>query len=60
VYIIDCGPGERSQYSDSLRAGQSGIEIFHTHPNQPSGPPSFLYNEYWVSYPGVKWPGAWD
>jgi hypothetical protein len=25
----------------------------------PGGPPSLLHNGYWVSFPGVKWPGAW-
>jgi hypothetical protein len=24
---------------------------------RPWGPPSLLYNEYWVPCPGVKWPG---
>jgi hypothetical protein len=27
------------------------------HPDRPWGPPSLLYNEYQVSFPGVKWPG---
>ena len=34
-----------------------GGEIFHTHPDQPWGPPSLLYNGYQVSFPGVKQPG---
>jgi len=34
-----------------------GGEIFHTRPDQPWGPPSFLCNGYWVSFPGVKQPG---
>jgi len=34
-----------------------GGEIFCTHPNWPWGPPSLLYNGYWVSFPGAKWPG---
>jgi len=34
-----------------------GGEIFHTCPDWPSGPPSLLYNGYWVSFLGVKRPG---
>jgi hypothetical protein len=34
-----------------------GGEIFRTRPDQPWGPPTLLYNEYRVSFPGVKWPG---
>ena len=30
-----------------------GGEIFHTCPDRPWGPPSLLYNGYWV-FPGVK------
>jgi hypothetical protein len=33
-------------------------EIFHTHSDQPWGPPSLLYNGYWV-FPGIKATGAW-
>jgi hypothetical protein len=32
-------------------------KIFRTHPDRPWVPPSLLYNRYWVSFPGVKWPG---
>jgi hypothetical protein len=35
-----------------------GGEIFRTHPDRPWGPPSFLYNGYWV-FPGGKAAGAW-
>jgi len=48
-----------TRYSDSLRARRSGDripvegEIFHTRPDRPWGPPSLLYNVYWV-FPGVK------
>jgi hypothetical protein len=35
-----------------------GGEIFHNCPDQPWGPPSLLSNEYWVSFPAVKWPGC--
>ena len=31
-----------------------GGEIFRARPDRPWGPPSLLYNEYWVSSPGVK------
>jgi hypothetical protein len=34
-----------------------GSEIFGTCPDPPWGPPSFLYSGYWVSFPGVNWPG---
>ena len=34
----------------------SGGKIFHTCPDWQWGPPNLLYNGYWVSYPGVKWP----
>ena len=32
-------------------------EIFRDSPDQPSGQHSLLYNGYWVSFQGVKWPG---
>jgi hypothetical protein len=57
------GPGYRSWYSDSLRAGRSGGrilvggEIFRTRPDRPWSLPSLLYNGYWV-FPGVKSVGA--
>jgi len=31
-----------------------GGKIFRTHLDLPWGPPSLLYNEYWVSFLGVK------
>jgi len=31
-------------------------EIFRTRPYRPWGPPSILYNEYQVSFPGIKRP----
>jgi len=58
---------KRGQYSDSLRTSRSGDripvcvgggQILHTRPDQPWGPPSLLYNGYWVSFPGVKRPGC--
>jgi hypothetical protein len=33
-----------------------GSEIFRTHPERPWGPPSLLYNEYYVSFLEVKRP----
>ena len=33
-----------------------GGEIFLTRPGRPRGPPSFLYNKCWVSFPEVKRP----
>ena len=29
-------------------------EFLRTHADRPRGPPSLLYNGYWVSFPGVK------
>jgi hypothetical protein len=54
------GPQKLIRYSDSLRAGRSGLgggEIFRTRPDQPWGPPSFLCNGYRVSFPWVERPG---
>jgi hypothetical protein len=28
--------------------------IFRAHPDRSWGPPSLLYNEYWVSFPEIK------
>jgi hypothetical protein len=33
-----------------------GREVFLTHPDRPMGPPSLIYNEYQVSFLGVKRP----
>jgi len=41
------GPGIESQW----------LEIFCTHPDHPGGPPRAVYNGYWLSFPGLKWPG---
>jgi hypothetical protein len=40
-----------------FRRGGGGGDIFHNRPDRPWGPPSLLYNGYWVSFPGVKPPG---
>ena len=60
VYCEICGPGWRSRYSDSLRAGRSGdripVEVRFSAPVKtgPWGPTSLLYNGYRVSFSGVK------
>ena len=41
--------------SPGIKSGQE--EIFRTHPDWPWGPPSLLYNGYWLPFPGVKQPG---
>ena len=42
----------------TVRGSNSGVgEIFRTRPDGPSGPPSLLYNGYWVCCSGVKRPG---
>jgi len=38
-------------------SNSGGDEIFRTRPDRHWGPPSFLYNVYGVSFPGVKQPG---
>jgi len=45
---------------DRIPMGGGGGEIFCTCPNRPWGPPSLLYNEYRVSFTGVKQPGRGD
>ena len=32
-------------------------KIFCSCPDWLWGPPSLLYSGYWLSFPGVKWPG---
>ena len=43
----------------TVRVSNAGDgEIFRTRPYLPWGPPSLLYNGYWVSFLGVKRPGS--
>ena len=43
-----------------VRGSNPGVgEIFHIRPDQPWGPPSHLYIEYWDSFPEGKAAGAW-
>jgi hypothetical protein len=53
-YVIDTLQAERS--GDRIPEGVGG-EISPTRPDQPWGPYSLLYDWYWVSFLGVKWPG---
>ena len=46
-YGLD-GPGIESR----------GCEVFRARQHLPRGPPSLLYNGYWVSFLGVKRPGC--
>jgi hypothetical protein len=52
-----------SRHSDSLLVGRSGDRIpmtakaFCISPERPGALTSLQYNGYWVSIPGVKWPG---
>ena len=39
---------------DGPGSNPGGGEIFRTCPDLPRGPPSLLYNEYGVSFPGVR------
>jgi hypothetical protein len=53
-YVFFITDRESGQHSDSLKAGRSrdqiplGGDIFHTHPDQPWGLPSLIYNGYRV------------
>ena len=43
----------------TVRGSSNGEgEIFRTRPDQPWDPPSFLYNAYRVSFPGIKRSGS--
>jgi hypothetical protein len=50
--------GMATCYGWTVRESNPGEgEIFRTRSNRSWGPPSLLYNEYRVSFPGVKRPG---
>jgi hypothetical protein len=60
--VLDCGPdssvGIATDYRlDGPGSNPGGGKIFHTRPDQPWGPPSLLYNGYWV-FPRGKATGA--
>jgi hypothetical protein len=61
-HSIGRGPGQLSQYSDSLPAGRSRDripvrdEIFRIRPDRSWDPPGLLYNGYGV-FTGVQLPG---
>jgi hypothetical protein len=61
VVLLCIGLEYCSHCSDSLQAGQSGdrilvgVEIFCACAGQSWGPLNLPYNEYWVSFLGVKW-----
>jgi len=63
AFIMIFGPGSSvgiaNDYGlDGPGSNPCGDEIFHTCPDWPWGPPSLLYNGYWL-FPGVKVrPGA--
>jgi hypothetical protein len=40
-----------------LGSNPVGDEIFRTCLDRPWDPPSFVYNGYWVTFPGVMRPG---
>jgi hypothetical protein len=48
---------QRGKTPDRPKKNPGGGEIFCTRPDRPCGQASLLYNEYRVSFPGVKRPG---
>ena len=63
LYYITLCTGERSRYSDSLRARRSGdripVRARFSAPIQtgPGDQPSLVFSRYRVSFPGLKQPG---
>jgi hypothetical protein len=53
-----CGPGSSVGRVTDYGSNPGWGEIFRTHPDQPWGPPSLLYNGYQV-FPRGKATGAW-
>jgi hypothetical protein len=56
-----CGPGSVVGIATGYRLDDLGIEsrwgeIFRTCPDRPLGPPSLLYNGYWVYPRDKEWP----
>ena len=56
--LYQCGPGSVVGIATAYGLDGPGIEsrcgeIFRTSPDRPCGPPSLLYNGYWV-FPGGK------
>jgi hypothetical protein len=59
VVVRDSSVGIATRYVLTVRGSNlGGGEIFRTRPDRHWGPPSLLYNGYWVSFPGVKRPGC--
>jgi hypothetical protein len=57
------GPGSSEGIATDYGLDSPGFEssrgeIFRTRPDRPRGPPSLLYNGYWV-FPGGKAAGSW-
>jgi hypothetical protein len=57
--LLICGPGLRLAADWTVRGSNpGGGKIFCAHPDRPCGPPSLLYNGYWV-FPGGNAAGEW-
>lgn len=60
LIVIYCAPGYLSRYSNALRGGRSGdriplgVRFSALKSDLPWGPPTFMYFEYRVDFPGVK------
>ena len=53
--LTNAGPRQRSQYSDSLRAGRKGGDIFCILTDWPRGTPNLQYDVYrGFFFPGGK------
>jgi hypothetical protein len=56
----ETGQEKKIPVGERLKKNPGGGKIFCSCPDQPWGPPSLLYNGYWVSFLGVKRPGRGD